>query len=204
MKWRQKMTLTITSIEIIQQNKIKEQKISLFGYGSLMNPESAAKTLKYRPKPISTVIKGLERAYNATQPVYYEHLKEYKNTAFLDVQPNPKNVINGVILEINHNDLARLIIREKNYQLSRIETQEKITFYTFMTPQEHHPHNYENPVVSQYYIDIVEHKLEQIYGVEFLQTYKKTTNPTNLPIIEGAFLLDKTRHNPHSQNHTNL
>ncbi len=198
------MTVTITSINIIQQNNIKEEKISLLGYGSLMNPESAAKTLGYIPHTTPTKVNGLERAYNATQPVYYEHLKQHRNTAFLDVQPKPDNTINGVILEINHNDLSRLIIREKNYQLSRIETQEKFTFYTFMTPHEHHPHNYDNPVVSQYYINIVEYKLEHIYGKEFLQTFKETTNPTNLPIVEGVFLLDKTRHNPHSKNYTNL
>ena len=177
------MTITITSIEIIQQNNIKEHNISLLGYGSLMNPESVKKSLGYVPKIIPMEVNGLEREYNATLPIYYHHLKQQKNTSFLNVQPNKEQTINGVILEVNHNDLAHLITREKNYHLTKIQTQENFTFYTFITPQEHHSHNYEDPVVSQYYINIVESKLEETYGKMFYHRFKETTKKIHLPIL---------------------
>lgn len=181
------MTFTITSIKYIQQYNIKEQNISLLGYGSLMNPESVQKRLGYIPKIMPIEVNGLEREYNATLPIYYHHLKQQKNTAFLNVHPNKEQIINGVILEVNHNDLTHLITREKNYQLTKIQTQEDFTFYTFITPQEHHHRNYKDPVVSQYYINIVETKLEEQYGKTFLQKFKETTRPIHLPILEGEF-----------------
>lgn len=136
-------------------NKYPDGKILIFGYGSLMNHQSATRTVSKEAlqtmKPV--VAFGLKRIFNYK----VENVSARWGTdlpknekAMLNVEPTTtyKNVINGVVIEVSPEELIKLIKREEGYDLAPIfvadwneVTSENLNVkiqiaYTFYAPNE--------------------------------------------------------------------
>src|SRR5262249_27873324 len=105
-----------------------ESKILLFGYGSLINKESAKRNVK--PQAVESmqpaVAFGVKRVFNyqAKKTDHWGNNQNRKEKAMLNLIPawDLKSSVNGVMMEIDAEDLASLITREKGYDLVPILT----------------------------------------------------------------------------------
>ena len=82
-------------------------KLCVFGYGSLMNEKSLKKTLPGASLPRWAKLKGYRRAFN----------KQGRNYLYLNIVPDSKKHIRGVLIQGNEQELAALKEREKGYHL---------------------------------------------------------------------------------------
>ena len=91
----------------------------VLGYGSLLNLESAGKTLGRLVRPEDVVPVEVEdhlRLWNLVAPVQLiERGNEWVNAVFLDLQPRPGYRANGILIEVSPAELDNLDIREQNY-----------------------------------------------------------------------------------------
>lgn len=109
----------------IQQilEKFPEGKVLLFGYGSLINADSAAWSVSSKAvqsmRPM--IAFGFKRIFNYTaQNVSARGLNLSENErAMLNIVPTTtyNHIINGVVMEISREDLHRLVQREVGYDL---------------------------------------------------------------------------------------
>lgn len=104
-------------------NKYPDGKVLIFGYGSLMNMQSASRSVS--PESLQSmrpvVSFGLKRIFN-----YKAHdvsrwgkgLPDLEK-AMLNVEPMTtyRHIVNGIVMEVSPQDLAKLINREKGYDL---------------------------------------------------------------------------------------
>lgn len=98
-------------------------KVLLFGYGSLMNKVSAARSMK--PEAVESmepvVAFGVKRLFNykVTDPSRWGPEKSHKERAMLNIAQtlNISNMANGVVIEVDAEDLTRLVSRETGYDL---------------------------------------------------------------------------------------
>lgn len=129
-------------------------KIPIFGYGSLMNPTSASRSIS--PEAVQSmrpvVAFRLKRIFNKDAGDVTKRRPDLKENerAFLNVEPTTTygSVINGVVLEATPSDLAQLIQRERGYDLvpilvvdwgdimARKPSPHIQIAYTFITPPE--------------------------------------------------------------------
>ena len=98
-------------------------KVLVFGYGSLMNKVSAARSMK--PEAIESmepaIAFGVKRLFNykVTDPSRWGIEQNRKERAMLNIAQtlNIGNMANGVILEVDAEDLTKLVSRETGYDL---------------------------------------------------------------------------------------
>lgn len=98
-------------------------KVRVFGYGSLINKVSAGRTVK--PEAIQSmypgVIFGAKRIFNytATKTDHWGANQHPKEKAMLNLVPslNFASIVNGVVIEVDAEDLMRLVQREIGYDL---------------------------------------------------------------------------------------
>lgn len=136
--------------------KYPDGKVLLFGYGSLINVQSAAESIS--PEAIQSmrpvVAFGFKRIFN--YKASHEYVSEWgkdlaKNEkAMLNIAPATtyRPIINGVVMEISPEDLVHLIEREIGYDLVPILVADWDEFisedpsinikiaYTFLVPDE--------------------------------------------------------------------
>lgn len=108
-------------------------QLYVFGYGSLMNPESLARTLP-RPKEMSRVsVQGYVRKFN----------KKGARYLYLNIVPKEETIVSGVIIPVTKAELALLKRREIGYDCVDVTNDivEKIdgTVYAFLAPDKHYP-----------------------------------------------------------------
>lgn len=130
------------------------EKVLIFGYGSLVNPESAARTLS--PEAMKTyqpaVAFGMQRTFNrkVTDTERWGPRERPSDVGMLNVfkTGNQLDAVNGVIFAVNREDLEALIKREVGYDLvpipivswkEAIDSQATPNFqtaYVFLSPEE--------------------------------------------------------------------
>ncbi len=98
------------------------QRIPIFAYGSLLHPESALKTIPQTT--IDTyrlvVAYGFQRAFNY-KATPSKKISRKSDVAMLNLfQTKSSNIVNGVLIWVTHDDLAKLIQREKGYHLKPV------------------------------------------------------------------------------------
>lgn len=102
------------------------RRIQLFGFGSLVNPQSASYNLRRRVGP--AIAFGLKRVFNYQDHFLhscnvgcpapgYPHEQAKLNAALAD---DPTHLINGIIYEVDAEDLVRLRPRERGYDLEKL------------------------------------------------------------------------------------
>ncbi|MFA6916048.1 MAG: gamma-glutamylcyclotransferase family protein [Parachlamydiales bacterium] len=100
-----------------------KDKILIFGYGSLINSQSASRSVSAEAlesmRPVVTF--GMKRIFNykARQTAHWGADQNEKEKAMLNITPTPtiNSMINGVVMEVTAEDLAKLVDREKGYDL---------------------------------------------------------------------------------------
>jgi len=94
-------------------------KYDFIAYGSLISHNSLSKTIKDR-KFIPVVVKGFRRIFNLS-------LREKGGRDVLNIARDKNSFFNGVMFEINEEELTKLKEREDDYNL------EEADFYDFET-----------------------------------------------------------------------
>lgn len=104
-------------------DKFPQGKVLIFSYGSLMNKQSASRSMK--PEALETmqpaVAFGVKRIFNykATKTDHWGADQNKREKAMLNLSQtvNINSVANGVMLEVDAEDLSRLVQRETGYDL---------------------------------------------------------------------------------------
>ncbi len=108
-------------------------QLYIFGYGSLMNPMSLARTLPREHTFHPALLPGYKRRMNL----------RYKEHVFLNIVPREGSVVDGLLIPINENELETLKIREQGYECVDITSllHDKVdgTAYTFIAPDVSYP-----------------------------------------------------------------
>jgi cation transport regulator ChaC len=103
-------------------------QLYVFGYGSLMNPMSLARTLPREHTFHPAVLPGYKRRMNL----------RYKEHVFLNIVPREDSKVDGLLIPITHDELELLKRREEGYDCVDItalleDTVDGIA-YTFIAP----------------------------------------------------------------------
>lgn len=175
--------------------KYPNGKVLLFGYGSLMNVDSASRTVA--PDAVKSmrpvVAFGFKRLFNykaGNVSRWGKNLPENER-AMLNVEPTTtySSIINGVVMEIEKDDLKKLIQRETGYDLvpmlvadwrDVVKQNPSVKLevaYTFLVPDEmrqgvDYTHTKFYPVRG--YLQAVREGAAS-YGPEFLDYWNATT-----------------------------
>ncbi len=172
-----------------------DSKVLIFGYGSLINRASASRNVK--PEVIDTmqpaVTFGVKRIFNyqAQKTSHWGENQDKKEKAMLNLVPSMDvtSMINGITMEVDADDLADLITREKGYDLvpllvaswenvMREDPNPEIKVaYTFISPNE--PREHVIYTSSQYYpVRGYLHAIQEgslDYGQTFADFWDETT-----------------------------
>lgn len=166
----------------------------IFGYGSLINPESASGTLGRQISVEEMKIVKLEGYIRTWRYIAWVRLRDDKSptafpAVFLDLQPAQGSKVNGVLLQLSDEELANMDRREKGYD--RIDVTKLIipepdaTVYTYVGSQER-TRDVTGARVMAKYQHIVDEGLT-LLGKEFKDQYYRSTLSHDFPIQQGDY-----------------
>lgn len=95
------------------------QRIPIFAYGSLLYPKSALKTIPQTTVDTYRLVVayGFQRAFNYKATLSKKISRE-NDVAMLNLfQTKSSDIVNGILMWVTHDDLTKLIQREKGYHL---------------------------------------------------------------------------------------
>lgn len=167
----------------------------LFGFGSLININSAQKSFKRVLKQedlIPVQIKGFQRVWNALESVKFD--KDLVNGVFLNIEKNPQNTLYGVVIKITAQELEVLKLREKNYSCINISFKDVLNrdfdsdLIAFMTINKEKiaKKDDENCFIPSKYIDILNEGLKN-YDEFFVNDFKKCLENLPFSLKEGNY-----------------
>ena len=167
----------------------------LFGFGSLININSAQKSFQRVLKQedlIPVQIKGYERVWNALESIEFDNVPT--NGVFLNIKKSVNKSIYGVIIKITQEELEVLKLREKNYSCITISSNNilnkdfKDDLIAFMTTNEEKiaKRNDKSCFIPSKYIDIVTEGLKN-YDEFFVNDFKKCLENLPFPLKEGNY-----------------
>jgi len=167
----------------------------IFGYGSLINLQSAAKTLGRTVKDSEVLIvdaKNYTRVWRlVTQVIVSECRDKPVNAVFLDIADQSEKELNGILIKVSINELKKLDIREKDYRRIDItnyihpQVQDSKVF-TYQGKPEFFVENFTNPIILTQYLNVL-HQGIQHWGKEFFDKFEATTQPCNFGTLHGAY-----------------
>ena len=180
--------------------------LGLFGYGSLVLPESAALTLGRAPTGVRPArLGGWRRRWslgrdNLTCEKTFElpdgHRPEWILGLNVERGEDPAGPVNGVVIEVTEGELDRLDLREIRYD--RVEVSglvegeglpERIVTYT--AKQRHfRPEPPPDAFILASYAEAVEAAFE-LLGEEELPRYLATTGPYPVDRVEAMLVIDR-------------
>jgi cation transport regulator ChaC len=183
---------------------------ALFAYGSLADPESAALTLG-RPVPRSHAAElvGWRRRFSqardnrAAEKTFATPEGEIPARVLgLNVEPAAPGdaVPNGVLIEVDETELARLDGRELRYD--RVEVTESISVpgglpagirrvVTYVAKPAHYaPRTPPGAVIIAAYAKTIERAFARL-SAEAAQRYRASTLPYPAPLVEGILVADR-------------
>lgn len=180
-------------LEVVK--KFPEGKILVFGYGSLMNKESALRTVK--PEAFDSKEKviafGVKRLFNykAVKTSHWGAKQDKKEKAMLNLTQtlNISSIANGVVIQVDAEDFSRLVQRETGYDLIPVlvASWDEVlnenpnvniqVAYTFSAA--HELRNHINYTSTQYYpVRGYMHAIQettQLFGGDFAKMWNSTT-----------------------------
>jgi cation transport regulator ChaC len=170
----------------------------LFGYGSLLSPVSAARTLQ-RPLTMAellpTRLHGYRRTWTAAVDVIVTEngISRDYSALFLDLTPTPGMSCNGVLLEVNESEWALLDLRERNYQRTAVQVESKgnmVPAFTYIIPDDE---KQREGVVLKSYLDLV-HRALLDYPEEFRREFWGGTDEPEA-LIAGDYVFQDNEQN---------
>jgi cation transport regulator ChaC len=181
-------------------------QLGLFGYGSLVLPESAELTLGHPPGLMrSARLRGWKRRFsqrrdNLTCEKTFEIVGGRRPEWILGLNveqgEDEAGRVNGVVIELSETELDRLDIREIRYDRVEVtelvegdELPERIVTYT---AKEFHfaPEPPEDAVILATYATAVERGFE-LLGQGELDHYLRTTGPYPVELVEANLVIDQ-------------
>ncbi|WP_419773669.1 gamma-glutamylcyclotransferase [Halarcobacter sp.] len=168
----------------------------LFGFGSLINLNSAQKSfereLSYKDL-IPVRVKGLKKVWNSIEQINFDG--KDTNGVFLNLQKDENSSTNGVVVKLSQEEFEVLKQREKNYSQVIIKAQDvqganlDEDVIAFMTTNEEKLAKVgdENTYIPAKYIDILTAAFEH-YDEEFVNEYKKEAlEEFPFPLKQGIY-----------------
>ena len=177
--------------------------IYVLGYGSLMNVESASRTLKREIK-LSDLIQvnllGYARVWTVKDKIYSEKLAKRVDAVFLNIEKSSNfgQGINCILIKITQAELEKIKIREKNYncidvsnsvkpkQDKSIDPSSKIFAFIGKDTSKIKKKD-PNLFIMGMYIKMVLTACRNL-GVNFLQEFKNTTQIARFKVIDGNYV----------------
>ena len=171
----------------------------LFGYGSLLSPASAARTLQ-RPLTMADLlparIRGLKRTWTAAADVVVTERgvsRDY-TALFLDLSTAPGLTCNGVLLEVTGGEWTRLDLRERTYQRIVVQAElngKRVSAFTYIVHDEEKKHD---GVVLVGYLEIVQQALLE-YSEKFQREFWSSTEEPAVSLISGDYVFKDIEQN---------
>jgi cation transport regulator ChaC len=185
------------------------QDIFVFAYGSMVNVESIASTLAYRPipanGPYAATLDGFERRWNVGVSATSRDDRVYLRRdgtlftgmlAYLGIVPSQGGRCVGAVYRLSSHDLWRLDLRELNY--TRLDVSDRVTWpgkpagclvYTYMPKDEVKYRlidNGEVAVIRQGYAKLVRDGFA-VLGADVLDEYDRTLPQTAYQVEDLSF-----------------
>ncbi len=154
----------------------------LFGYGSLINLNSAQKSFKRKLTQedlIPVRLKGYKKVWSSIETIKFEDNKDIKGV-FLNLQVDKNSFSTGVVIKITNEELELLKLREKNYSCITIKKECVLNknleddLISFMTTKEDKlaKSGDTDSLIPAKYIDILTSAFT-FYDKSFIEEYKK-------------------------------
>ncbi|MEZ5449573.1 MAG: gamma-glutamylcyclotransferase family protein [Thiolinea sp.] len=174
----------------------------VFGYGSLLNPGSAAKTLGRTLAAgdlLCTTLPGYRRSWTASSFIRSANHGVVRpcQALFLDLSScqDPQCSCNGVALQVTEQELAALDIREMGYRRCTVELQLENGHvqpgYAYVMPD---CCKQKQGVIPARYKRLIEEALHN-YSNDFVLRFWQTTLPSNAEVVEGEYVFENRAQN---------
>lgn len=179
-------------------------RLGLFAYGSLVSPESAARTLG-RPVEASPPLRlpGWRRRWSTMRDNHASEKTFARADGSLPGQVLGLNLEpsegsrgpNGVVLELGEDELARLDMRELRYDrfsiggLAGAAGVDEVFAYR-AKPAHHAPHPPDDAIVIASYASFVEAAFGAL-GPGQRELYLETTEPPPADVVEAVLVIDR-------------
>ncbi len=167
----------------------------IFGYGSLINPRSAEKTLGRslcRHQMGCATLDGYLRSWTAPDNVKLQTSVDAQvqpcEALFLDLTAHRGKSCRGVAIEVCERELRMLDTREQGYERCAIELQcgtgDPLAAYAYIIPEAEKIHR---GVILARYKQMIDEALQD-YPSDFAQRFWQDTLPAANPVIEGEYV----------------
>jgi hypothetical protein len=183
-------------------------RIAVFGYGSLADPASAARTLG-RPVPPAPVVRlpGWQRRWSIAR----DNLAVEKTFARAEGGELPPWILglnldpeeggdgeppNGVLVEVSEAELERLDLREMRYDRMDVTGQigegagfDLVVAYA-AKPEQYAPRPPDGAVIMRAYVETVERAFDAL-GPGELDAFWRSTDPPPVEVVEAVLVSDR-------------
>lgn len=167
----------------------------VFGYGSLINLESAEKTLGRMVNRHTVLVvdaRSYSRLWRVVVPVVvHGYSQKPVNGVFLDIEEQSGKATNGILIAVNDTELANLDAREKHY--NRIDITERISppvgdgiVFAYQGKPEFFATHFPDTKILNNYLSLI-HKGVRAWGKEFSYKFDATTQPHSFEVIDGVY-----------------
>ncbi len=169
----------------------------IFGYGSLLNPSSAARTMQrqlHESELRLVMLDGYRRTWGYVTDTHFVGDPDGTTTptVFLDVAEDAATGCNGLLLALSADELDRMDRRERGYR--RVEVtgnlRESIDgrAWIYMADQGFQPADRpgQQLIIATRYVGIVEEAL-QLWGAQARSVYEDSTDPVAFPLRDGEY-----------------
>lgn len=171
----------------------------LFGYGSLLSSESASKTLGRQLNAADihlSHIVGYRRTWTAPANIQLveKDVIESRIALFLDLSISPATKCNGVLLNVSDDELARLDIRERQYERITVMAQLAASYVPAYTYVVSVPQKARDGVVLESYFQLVNAALAS-FSQEFRDDFWESTDIPRQPLQIGSYIFANLQQN---------
>jgi hypothetical protein len=180
-------------------------RIGLFTYGSLVAPESTARTLGRRPALVPTTLRGWRRRWSgvrdnlAVEKTFADGAGELPRWILglnLEPQDGAGDAPNGALIEVTEEELERLDRRELRYRrvdvtggVDREHGFDRVLAYS-VPPAHFAPTPPRGAVILASYLRAVESAFERL-GQDQLLRFRRSTGPPPVEAVEANLVRDR-------------
>jgi cation transport regulator ChaC len=180
-------------MEVSQVASRKKIMPFVFGYGSLMNPLSAEKTLRrrlYREDFQCATLHDYVRSWTAPGCICLQDNGWLRpcDALFLDLSHSPGSSCNGVVVEVSAQELQALDIREQGYERCVVELEFEnggcLEGFTYVMPECTKQHD---GVIAAKYKQMIDEAL-LAFSADFAAQFWQSTRPSPAALVEGEYI----------------
>lgn len=172
----------------------------VFGYGSLMNQPSAEKTLSRSLCSDDfqcVTLRNYVRSWTAPSCIHLQEDGQLRpcDALFLDLSHCPGASCNGVVVEVNEQELQILDIREQGYERCVVELEfedgSRMEGFAYVMPECSKQHE---GVIPARYKQMIDEAL-RAFPPTFAITFWETTRASQALVVEGEYVFQNCAQN---------